>query len=305
MGRVGLGGSDLLDAQMQRAEIAQARDEGCVLRQRKLQAEDADVAAVGEGKSDVADRPRARESGHIAIARRQQGRARKRRRRGAMAVEDGVDLLRRRHVRGGDGVVAKLRDPQRPRHLSVADRDGVDVVAGVALLRRGDRREVACEPFAVEASLKDLGVADGPVRAVGVVHAVQRKGGGVEVALRHDAGGVDEVLIVRAAGHRRAVEVGRRTQRLQVGVDDRVRLRQQPRGLWRSGLCAAPAQPPAQPSAPASAAASSVCAYASGTWPVRQGVSIVVAKPRDFCVFAVKHRPSSSLSSGCRRRVDG
>ena len=95
-----------------------------------------------------------------------------------------MDLLRRRHVRRGDGVIAELRDPQRPRLLSFADRDGEDVVAGVVLLRGGDGREVAREAFAIEAALKDLGVADRSVRAVGVVHAVQREGDGVQIALR-------------------------------------------------------------------------------------------------------------------------
>jgi hypothetical protein len=69
MGRILFGGSDLLDAQVKRAEIAQARDKGCVLRQWKLQAEDADVAAIREGKPDAADCPCARERRNVAVAR--------------------------------------------------------------------------------------------------------------------------------------------------------------------------------------------------------------------------------------------
>src|ERR1700753_4178931 len=67
LGCVGVSWSDLLDAQMQRAEIADAGDEGCVLGHGKLQAVDADVAAVGEGKADVADRPYTRKCRHFAV----------------------------------------------------------------------------------------------------------------------------------------------------------------------------------------------------------------------------------------------
>ena len=147
-----------------------------------------------------------------------------------------MDLLWGRHVGRGDRVVAKLRDAQLPCHLSIANGNGEDIVPGVVLLRRRDCREIAREPFAIEASLKHLGVADRPVRSVRIVHAVQRKRSRVQIALRHNACCVDKLLVLRAARHGGAVEVGRRTQRLQVGVHDRVRLRQQSRGLRRSGL---------------------------------------------------------------------
>ena len=120
--------------------------------------------------------------------------------------------------------------------LPLADGDGEDVVACIVLLCRRDRRQIARQAFPIEAPFKYLGVAHGPVRPIRVVHAVQRERDRVEIAFRHNARRVDKVLVVRAARHLRAVEVGRQPQRLQVGVDDRVRLRQQPRGLRRSRL---------------------------------------------------------------------
>ena len=74
-------------------------------------------------------------------------------------------------------------------------------MAGVLLLRVGDAAQIAGEARAIEAALEHLGVANGAVGAVGVVHAVQREGNGVEVALRIDAGGIDELLVVGATVH--------------------------------------------------------------------------------------------------------
>src|SRR5271156_4273989 len=73
--RIGIVGSDLLDTQMDRAKIAQAGDEGRVLRHRQLQAKDADEATIREGKTNVTESPDTRESGHVAVTRRQQRRA--------------------------------------------------------------------------------------------------------------------------------------------------------------------------------------------------------------------------------------
>ncbi len=69
-----------------------------------------------------------------------------------------------------------------------------------------------------------------------IVHSVQRKRHLVQIALRHNARRVDELLELRASLHHGLVEVCRQTQRLQVGIYDRVRLRQQPRHLRRSLL---------------------------------------------------------------------
>src|SRR5580658_6085587 len=110
-----------------------------------------------------------------------------------MPVEDGVNLLGRWHVRSGDGVIAKLCDSQRPGRFFVADADGEDIVTRVGLLRCGYRCEIASEALSVKAAFKDLRVANRAVRSVGIVHAMQRKGSGVEVAFGHDAGGVDEL----------------------------------------------------------------------------------------------------------------
>ena len=183
----------------------------------------------------MADGPRAGEQRNVAVARGQQRRAGKGGRGGAIAVEHGVDLLGGGHVGSGDCVVAELRDAQ----ASAFDGDGVDGVAGVLLLRGGDAAQVAGQALAVEAALEDLGVGDWAVGACGVVHAVQGEGRGVQVALGVDSGGVDEVLVVRAACNRRALEVGRCAQRPQVEVDDGVGLRQQA-GDLRRGMLAQP-----------------------------------------------------------------
>src|ERR1700733_10968141 len=129
-----------------------------------------------------------------------------------MPIEDGVNLLGCRHVRGGDGVIAKLRDSQRPGRFFVADPDGEDIVTRVGLFCRGYRAEIASEALSVEAALKDLRVANRAVRSVGIVHPMQCKGGGVEVAFGHDACGVDELLVFGTAIYWRAIEVGRGAQ---------------------------------------------------------------------------------------------
>ena len=60
---------------------------------------------------------------------------------------------------------------------------------------------------------------------------MESEGDGVEVALGHDAGGVDEVLVLRAALDLAAVEVSGGAQGLEVGVDDGVGLGQQAGGF--------------------------------------------------------------------------
>ena len=60
---------------------------------------------------------------------------------------------------------------------------------------------------------------------------MQSEGGGVDVALGDDAGGVDKGLQLGAAGDGSAVKVGERAHRLEVDVEDGVRLGQQQRGL--------------------------------------------------------------------------
>jgi hypothetical protein len=109
-------------------------------------------------------------------------------------------------------------------------------VVGVGLFGDGEAAEVVGEAGAVEAALEDLGVGDGAVGAVGIVHAVQGEGCGVEVALGDDAGGVDEVLVVGAAGDGCAVEVGGEAHGPEVGVDDGVGLGQEAGDLGRGVL---------------------------------------------------------------------
>src|SRR5581483_11155201 len=87
---------------------------------------------------------------------------------------------------------------------------------------------------AVEVTDEDLGVGYGAVGAVRVGHAMQREGSGVEVALGHDTGLVDEAVEIGAARDLRLVKVRGGAERLEIDVDDRVALRQQTRSLGRS-----------------------------------------------------------------------
>jgi hypothetical protein len=125
-----------------------------------------------------------------------------------------------------------LRNAQLPSF----NGDGKDGASGVLLLRRGNSREIAIQPGAVEPPLEYLGVGDGTIWPIGVVHAVQGKGRRVEIALWDNAGGVDEALVVGATVNGGAVEVSCSAQRTQAGIDDGVGLRKQTRGLRRSRL---------------------------------------------------------------------
>jgi hypothetical protein len=64
---------------------------------------------------------------------------------------------------------------------------------------------------------------------------VQGEGYGVKVALGQDAGGGDEIP-EGVGGDRFLIEVGSEADRFQVGVDDRIRFRQQPCDIRRSLL---------------------------------------------------------------------
>src|SRR5580658_943323 len=140
-----------------------------------------------------------------------------------------MDLFRRRCVGGRDHVEAELRDAK----LSAFDGDGVNGLPGVGLLRIGNGGEILREALAVEAADENLGVSDGAVGPARIVHAMQREGGGVEIAFRHDASLVDEPLQVGTALNLRLVEVRCRAQRLQVDVDDRIALRKKAGRLRR------------------------------------------------------------------------
>ena len=59
------------------------------------------------------------------------------------------------------------------------------------------------------------------------------KGHLIEIALKFEAGGVDEGLILRVARHLVPVKVGIRAQRPKIEVEYAVRLRKQPGGLGR------------------------------------------------------------------------
>ncbi len=138
-----------------------------------------------------------------------------------------MDLLGRGHVGGGEDVVTELCDAK----LTPVDGDGIDGAFGVGLLGRGDGVEILREADAVEAADEDFGVGDRAIGAVGVGHAVEGEGDGVEVALGDDAGGVDEVLEVGAALDGGLVEVGDGTDGLEIEEDDGVGFGEKARGF--------------------------------------------------------------------------
>ena len=77
-GRVGVVRSNLLDAQMKRAEIAQAGDEGRVFRHRQLQAKDAERSHDQRREDQCGREPQTLEKrGHVAVTRRQAATSRK------------------------------------------------------------------------------------------------------------------------------------------------------------------------------------------------------------------------------------
>ncbi len=189
----------------------------------ELEAEDRDEVGVAVGEereADVADAPGFGEDGDFVIAGGEERGTGGGEGAGAGAVEHGVDLLGGGHVGGGEDVVAELGDAE----LAAVDGNGVDDVAGVGLLRGGAGGEVLGEANAVEAADEDFGKGDGAVGAVGVGHAVEGEGDGVEVALGDDAGDVDEVLEVGAALEGSFVEVGGGADGLEVEEDDGVGL---------------------------------------------------------------------------------
>src|ERR1700761_4389831 len=140
-----------------------------------------------------------------------------------------MDLFGRRGVGGRDHIEGELCDAK----LAAFYWDGVDGLPGVGLLRAGDACEILRQALAVEAADEDLRIGDGAVGSARVVHAMQRERRGLEVALGHDAGLVDETLEVGAARNLRLVEVRGSAQRLEVDVDDGIALRQQASGFWR------------------------------------------------------------------------
>ena len=90
------------------------------------------------------------------------------------------------------------------------------------------------EPLAGKIAYQHHGIADRAVGAVGVLHAMQGDGNLVQVAFPINPGGVDKLLIFRHALRRLHVFVQKGSHRLEVDVENAVRLRQQPRRLWRS-----------------------------------------------------------------------
>ncbi len=111
-----LGGCDLIDfeedvsaVEVERG-VAEAGDEGGVRWQGKFHAEDVDLTGFYEWEPDMAYAPGGGEGGDVAVAGGEEGRAGEGTGGGAMAVDDGVNLLGCGHVGGGDGVVADEGD---------------------------------------------------------------------------------------------------------------------------------------------------------------------------------------------------
>ena len=59
----------------------------------------------------------------------------------------------------------------------------------------------------------------------------------IEIALKYNAGGVDELLVIGIMRHRMLIKSSQRAQRLQIEVDDAVCFRKKP-GNLRRGLLA-------------------------------------------------------------------
>ncbi len=88
----------------------------------------------------------------------------------------------------------------------------------------------------IEASLKDLAVArvGFVVRVRAVVH---REGSLIEVALKFEAGLVDELFILRLAiGDGLLAEVGQQPHRFEIDIEHRVRIRQKAGDFRRSAF---------------------------------------------------------------------
>src|SRR5206468_4239047 len=87
--------------------------------------------------------------------------------------------------------------------------------------------------LAIEVPRKDLRIGYRPIRPMRILHVVQRNRSLVQVALKDEAGRVDEALVRRIMLHRMLIEVHGGTQRLEIDVKYAVRLRQEPCDLRR------------------------------------------------------------------------
>ena len=124
----------------------------------------------------------------------------------------------------GDGVDAEYDHADD----AVLVRDEKDLVAAVAFARFRHLAEKIGDFGGVEASDHDLGVAG---FILGIVRAVDGEGDLVEIALQLEAGLGHEALILGRPGCGSLSEVGECPQWLQVGVEDSLALRKQPRRL--------------------------------------------------------------------------
>ena len=113
-----------------------------------------------------------------------------------IAIHHGMDLLGGGHVGRRDGVVPKLRDAEG----SPLDGHGVNGATGIAApARLANRPDSAPAAPHRSGPRRPQSTPTGPFGPSGILHAMQREGHGIEVALRDDAGGIDKVLVLRTA----------------------------------------------------------------------------------------------------------
>ena len=152
-----------------------------------------------------------------------QRRARKGERRGAIAVEHGVDLLRGRRIRSSHHVITEQGDAHRP---SLAG-NVVDGVSRILLGLGGDRLQVPGHAVAVDMAEKDLGKGDRPVRPQRIRHAMQAESYLVQVPFEFKTGGVNERLVLGIVRDLVPVEMGGRAQRAEIEIENAIGFGQQ------------------------------------------------------------------------------
>jgi hypothetical protein len=106
-------------------------------------------------------------------------------------------------------------------------------VAAVNLAAGGVRLKPCVERLAGDLAHQHHRIGNRAVGPVGVRHAVQSDRSLIQVALPVDARGVDELLVIGRILGRLQIFVEEGARRLEVDVDNAVRLWQQARGLGR------------------------------------------------------------------------
>ena len=150
-------------------------------------------------------------------------RAGKRQRRGAIAVEHGVNLFRRWSIRSSHHVIPEQGHPNRPPLAG----NVVNGVSRILLSLGGNRLQIPGHAVAVDVAEKDLGKGDRPIRSERIRHAMQAEGYLVQVPFEFKTGGVNERLILRVVRQLVPVKMGSRAQRAEIEIENAVRFGQQ------------------------------------------------------------------------------